>query len=108
LPEFLREHVELADDLRQLPVALDVEGEGNLVVAGLLRLDDVLVIKRGARMCFLLFIEREDDVLRRDRGAVVETSLGVDAEGHRRIVRWIGDPFGDEAVLGRRLVGACR
>ena len=46
-PEVLGQHVELAEDVRQLAVAFHVEGEGHLVVAGLLRLDDVLVVERA-------------------------------------------------------------
>ena len=38
--------------------------------------------------------------------AVMEARFRIEAEGHRRIVGRIGHPLGDQAVLGRRLVGA--
>ena len=43
-PPVLRQHVELADDLRQLAIAGAVEGEGDLALAGLLGLDDVAIV----------------------------------------------------------------
>ena len=48
LPEMLGQDRQLADDHRQLAVALDVEFERDLAVAGLLGLDHVLVVERDS------------------------------------------------------------
>ena len=52
-PPVFRQDGELADDLRQLAIARRVEGEGDLVLAGLLRLGDVTVIGGKLRAVFL-------------------------------------------------------
>ncbi len=76
-----------------------IEGEGDLALAGLLRLGDMAVISRIVRMVLLERLEREDHVLRRHRLAVVpfrfrraadsvtvEKSSGI-ADALRRAVR---------------------
>ena len=107
-PIVLGQDRELAEDVGQLAVALHVEREGHLVLAGLLAFDDVLVVAGVLRMRLLQRLETEDDVLGRDGRAVVEARLGSEAEGRRAVVGRIGYPFGDKAILGRFLVGTAR
>ena len=84
----------------------EVECEGHLAVAGLLGLDDVLVVVLRLRIGLLLRLQRVDDVLDRDRTAILEAGLGPDLEGDRGEIGGIGDPLADQAVLRRGLVRA--
>jgi hypothetical protein len=95
---------ELAHDLRQFAVAGSVEREGDLALAGLLGLGHVAVVGRQLRVILLERVEREDDVVRRDRLAVVPARLGTQAIGHRGEVSRVADGVGEQAVFGRNLV----
>ncbi len=106
LPEMLGQDRQLADDHRQLAVALDVEDERDLIVAGLLGLGHVLVVEGEVRRRLLDGVEREDHVLGRDRLAVMEARLRTQLEGRGAEVVGKGDPFGEQAIGRRRLVGA--
>ena len=87
LPPVLRQHRQLADDLRQLAVAGLREGEGDLALAGLLRLGYVLVVEGVLRAVRLEGLEREDHVRRRDRPAVMPARL-------------LAQPIGDGGMSG--------
>ena len=52
-PPVLGQHIELADDQRQLAIAGRIEGEGHVAVAGLLHLGDVAVVGGVLRMMLL-------------------------------------------------------
>ncbi len=105
-PEMLGQYRDLPDDLRQLAVGLDVECEGDLVLAGLLCLYDVLVVEGVLRMRLLLGLQAEDHILGRDRRAVMPTRLGAQPERHGGIVVGVGNPLRDLAVFGGGLIGA--
>ena len=107
-PILLRHDVQFADDHRQLTIAFGIERELHLVVAGLLRLGDVLVIEGVERIDLLELLEREDHVLGGDGRAVVEFRLRPELERRRREIIGIGYAFGDERILRRWLVGARR
>ena len=67
---------ELAHDVRQLAVAGAVEGERHLVLAGDLGLGHVAVVEALVRAELDGLLEAPDDVVRRDRLAVVPARLG--------------------------------
>jgi hypothetical protein len=67
----LRQHVELADDLRQFAISGLIEREGDVALAGLLGLGDMPVIGGRLRVVLLERLEREDHVFDRDRLAVM-------------------------------------
>ena len=73
---------------------------------GLLRLLYVLVVERHTRIGRLVHLEAIDDVLRRDRRSVIPVCFVAELEGHRREVRRIRRPFGDQAIGGRSLLEA--
>jgi len=104
----LGQHRQVADDGRQLAIALDREVEGHLALAGPLGPGHVLVIEGVVGGDLLDGLEGEDDVLGRDRPAVVEAGAGAQADRGRAEVGRIGHPFGDKAVGGAGLVGALR
>ena len=108
LPEMLGQNRQLADDHRQLAIAFDVEFEPDLAVTDLLGLDHVLVIEREPRRRLLDGLQREDHVFRRDRLAVVKACTFAQLKGGRREVVRVRRPLGDQAVLGRGLVGTAR
>ena len=99
---------QLTDDHGQLAVALDVEPERHLVLAGLLCLGDVLVVKRVVGGRFLDGIKREHDVLGRDRFAVVKARALAQLERGGGMVVRVRHPFRDQAVGGGFLVRARR
>jgi hypothetical protein len=103
-PPVLGQHHQLADDLRQLAIARAVEREGDLALARLLRLDDVLVVRRRERVIRLERIEREDHVVGRHRPAVVPLRFRAQPVGHRREIVRVARGVGEQAVLGRYLV----
>ena len=102
----LGQNGELAHDHRQLAIAFHVEGEGHLVRAGRLGLRHVLVIERHARVGCLVHLKAVDDVLGRDRLAVMPARFVAKLEGDRGEVRRVGRPFGDQAIGGRGLLQA--
>src|SRR5262249_30124678 len=81
-PPMFGKHAQLADNLRQLAVAGSVEGEGDLVVAGLLGFADMPVIGGLLRAIFLESIERKNYVGRRDRSAVMPLRLAAQPVRH--------------------------
>src|SRR5690554_7254034 len=62
-----------------------VEGELHLAVAGLLGLDDVTVVGRVEWAVLLQHVEREDDILRHDRLAVIDRKSTRLNSSHVRI-----------------------
>jgi len=102
----LRQHGKLTHDHGKLAIVLHVEIEGDLVVSGRFGARDVLVIKPHARVGGLVHLQAVNDVLRRDRRAVMPARLFAEMEGDRGIVGGIGRPFGDQAVGGRGLIEA--
>ena len=98
LPPMLWQHHELAHDLRQLAIALFVEGELDLALADLFGLDDIAVIERVSRAVRLEHLEGIDHVLDGHRLAVVPARFGPQAESHRRIILRIGECLREKAV----------
>ena len=103
-PPMLGHDVELAEDLRQLAIALGREAERHLVGRADLGLGDVVIILRGLQVVGLLHLEGPHHVLRRQLGAVVPARLGIDAEGHRGNVVGKAHRIGDLAIFGGRFV----
>ena len=100
----LGKHDHLAGDTRQFAIAGPVERELDLALAGLLALDDVTVIPVEHRAVLLQRIEREDNILRRHRLAVVPACGRVQTiDGPGKIVG-IGDGIGEQPVSGRRFI----
>ena len=95
---------ELTHDHRQLAIVLHVEIEGDLVLPRRFGPRHVLVVEAHARIGGLVHLEAVDDVLGRDRLAVMPACLVAELEGDRGVVGRIGGPFGDQAVGGGRLV----
>lgn len=78
------------------------------MVAGLLGLDDVLVVERIHGVDPLQLVQRKHDIVGRDRRAVVELCFGPQFEGGGRIILRIADALRDQTIIGRRLVGVRR
>src|SRR5690606_17389400 len=76
------------------------------MVAGFLGADDITVVSVVVRVRLLEGFEREDDVFRLDRLAVVKAGFRAQAEGGARKVVGKGDPFGHKTVFGRGFVWA--
>ena len=85
-----------------------VEGEGDLAVAGFFRLHHLVVIGHRLRIRFLERGERENDVVGRDRRAVVPFCFGPQPKGNGRKIARIAQRFGQEAVSGRNFVERLR
>ncbi len=103
----LRHDRKLAEDRRQFAVALLIEGESHVTIAGLFGARHMAVIAGEKRIKFLGFVEAEDDVLRRHRLAVSPFRLRPQTEsGAGNIVR-IGNALGEQSIGGGDLV-VCR
>src|SRR5215468_10819199 len=83
-PPMLRQDRELANDLRQLPVAWPIEDKFHLAIAVFLGADDMTVISRILWMIFFEGIKRENHVIRSHGLAVMPCGSrmqAVDREG---------------------------
>ena len=101
-PPVLRQHVELADDLRQFAVAGPIEGEGHLALAGLLRLHDVAIIGGELR---IVLLERYRTRRSRPRASPACRRASAPrgaADRSPRKNRADGYGFGQQSVFGRR------
>ena len=74
-PPVLGQHVELADNSGQLSISGRIEREGDFTLARDLGFDDVLVIGGKPRAVFLERVEGKQDILGRNRGAVMPFRL---------------------------------
>ncbi len=104
--KMLRQHDDLANDLRQLAIVLLVEVERHFIVAGFLSLGNVLVIERVLRVVFLQRVETENHIFRRHRLAVMPARIAAQLVGCRGEIVRVGNRFGDLAVFGGRFVEA--
>ena len=104
LPPVLRQDGQLADDLRQFVIAGAVEGEGDFVIAGLLRFGDVAVIGGRLRAVLLVGFEGEDDVVRRHRRAVMPFRLRPQPIADRGKIVRIAQRLGNQSVFARYFV----
>src|SRR5215471_17448560 len=75
LPPFLGQNFELADDPRQFTIARRVYGESNLMVPGLFRFGDMVIIGRELRAIFFGCLERKNHVIRRNWRAIMPFRL---------------------------------
>ena len=103
-PPMLRQHVDLADDLRQFAIAGLIEGKGDIALAGFFRLGDVAIIGRHLRRMLLERVERKDHVLRRHRLAVMPFGIGAQAIGDGGKIGRMADAFRQQTVFGRDFV----
>jgi len=100
----LGEHPKLPHDLRQLTIAALVEGECDLVLAGLFGLHDVLVIGGLRRIVLGERFERKDHVRYGDRLAVMEARLRTQTIGRRGEVGRMPHGVRQQPIVGRDLV----
>ena len=98
------QHPELPEDDRHFMIAGGVEREGDLALAALLHFLDVAIEGADEGIGFLECLEGKDHVLDRDRGAVVVARGRAQAKGDGLKVRGMTDRFGDQPVVGHRLV----
>ena len=108
LPPGFGKNRELPDDLRQGAMAGAVEGERDLAIAGFFRLHHLVVIGHRLRIRFLERGERENDVVGRDRRAVMPFCFRPQPKRHGRKIVRIAQRFGQEAVSGRDFVERLR
>ncbi len=101
----LRQDRDLAGDQRQFAIAGLAEDEPDGAFAHLLGPDDAPVIEPVEGLALALQgVEREDHVIDGDRLAIVPARLGPQGEGDPGPVLGPFDSFGDQPVLGERLV----
>ena len=104
LPPVSGQHIELADDLRQLPLAGRIECKRDLTLRRDLRFDNVSVIGRQPRIVLLENVEGKHDILRRHRRAVVPSCCVTQPITHEREIVRDYDGLGQQAVGARCLV----
>jgi hypothetical protein len=100
-PPVLRQHRQLAEDVRQFAVARLVEDELHLVVAEFLGRRHVRVVVLVEGMDLPERLERPDHVVGGDRRAVVPLRFRPEAVAHPGVVGGILRRLGDQAVLRR-------
>ena len=108
LPPVLRQDRKLAHDLRELAVFLLVEGEGDLALAGLLCVTDVLVVQGVLRVVGLQGFEGEDHIHGRHRLAVVPARLRAQPIGDGGEIGRVAHGFRQEAVFGSDFIERAR
>jgi hypothetical protein len=80
LPPVLRQDLQLPDDLRQFAIIGLVEGEGDFALAGDLGARHMLIVELALRIELDRLLETPDDIVRRDRLAVVPAGALAQAE----------------------------
>ena len=99
-----RKYRHFARDQRKLAIAGTVEGEFHVAVADLLAFCDVDVVGAVHRAVFLQRIEREDDVGRGNRLAVVPASIGAQPVDHIGEIVGMGRGLRKQAIRRRHFI----
>jgi len=101
-----RQYLQLADDQRQLAVVGMLEVEAYLVRPLDNHRADIRIVLAVHRVTFFdEDVEAELDILGGQRLAVIEACLRAQVETHETVVRVALDALGQQAVLGKRLIG---
>ena len=103
-PPVLRQHRNFACDRGKFAVAGPVEGKFDIALASLLALDDVPVVGAVHRTVLLERVEREDDVVRGHRLAIVPARRGIQAIDDVGKIVGIGDGFRQQPIGRRRFI----
>ena len=103
-PPMFRQHVDLADDLRQLAVSGFVKREGDFAFPGDFGLHHVTIVERLIGIVLLEHPEGPDDVFRSDGLAVVPFRLAAQAISHRGPVGRVPNRLREQPVFACDLI----